>query len=114
MKKIILIISLTFIALLSILKIGINSAEYNVIQYSMATYLSSALSDGGGFDFEEWMDHTKKDVNGDGNIDALDLIEVKKILLEPIDPDSLVGDTNDNGKVDIRDLVYLKRYLSEN
>lgn len=95
--------------------ICINHTEsMQVTVREIPTYFSSNSNVDGGFDYEEWIDDTKKDVNNDGYIDALDLTELKKILLEPIDPESLIGDTNDSGEIDIRDLIYLKKYLSEN
>ena len=114
MKKIILTFTLLFIVLVSFTYINSDFKPFTVTQYSLAAHFNSNSSVGGGFDFEEWIDHTKKDINSDGTINAIDLSEMKKILLGKVVYDDLTGDTNDNNVVDIRDLIYLKRYLSDN
>ena len=56
----------------------------------------------------------KGDVTGDGKVDALDLLQLKKYLLGQVSlsDDSLkAADVNGDGKVDALDLLQLKKYL---
>ncbi len=56
------------------------------------------------------------DINGDGEIDVLDLIALKNYLLKKellTYVAMLAADINEDGKVDILDLLMLKEYMSE-
>lgn len=58
--------------------------------------------------------YTKGDINGDGRVDALDLLKLKKNLLgqEGLSAaGSLAADISGDGKVDALDLLQLKKYL---
>ena len=52
------------------------------------------------------------DINGDGDVNALDLIRLKKYIAD--DSTELVGngDVNDDGDINSLDLIRLKKYLA--
>lgn len=54
------------------------------------------------------------DINGDGNINVLDLLSLKKYLLHQVslsDNGRSAADVNHDGKIDVLDLLKLKKYL---
>ena len=56
-------------------------------------------------------DHTPGDLNGDGKVNVMDLIRLKRYLA---DGTEVVGnaDVNGDGKVNVMDLIRLKRYIA--
>jgi tetratricopeptide (TPR) repeat protein len=58
--------------------------------------------------------YVKGDITGDGKVDALDLLQLKKYLLKQVSLSSnnmLAADVTGVGKVDALDLLQLKKYL---
>ena len=52
------------------------------------------------------------DVNGDGNIDAIDIAVLKKYLLDTVgEIDKLAADINKDGYIDAIDFAVLKQLL---
>lgn len=52
------------------------------------------------------------DMNGDGYLDAADMIALRKALLNLISYDTATADANGDGAVDIRDLVFLSESIA--
>ena len=54
--------------------------------------------------------HKAGDVNSDYNIDAIDIVTLKKVMFDILGSDKY-SDVNDDGKTDILDLIWLKKVL---
>ncbi len=93
----------------------ITGLEYTV--YCRAIYqnaLYQAISEGVTVIPEDVPPYAFGDINGDENVDILDLINLKNILLGDSHNNGASPDINNDGLTNSEDLVFFKKYLFEN
>lgn len=85
--------------------------------FSVKSYSVSALI--GAFRYKAWnvKERLKGDIDGDGDVDIMDALEIEKKLaglpnVVPIGKDKAVSDVNGDGKVDVMDALEIQKKLA--
>lgn len=81
-------------------------------------YVKVVIANFGGYEGASVMrscitadEYTELDLDGDGEVNAGDLVVLRKALLETADISSIDADLNSDGQTDIRDLIFLKKCI---